>query len=58
MGVMEVLKRVEALEIRVKRLEEMIGFEELSENEKKQLQERMKKPDFIKEKELWRELGV
>ncbi len=55
---MEVLKRVEALEIRVKRLEEMIGFEELSENEKKQLQERMKKPDFIKEKELWRELGV
>jgi len=40
------------IEIRVKRLEEMIEFEELSEDDKKQ------KPGSIREDELWRELSA
>ncbi|WP_461865722.1 hypothetical protein [Thermococcus sp.] len=55
---MEVVKKLQQLEDRIKRLEKLIEFEELSEKKIKGLEKRRKNRDSISEKEFWRELGV
>ncbi|SEV92552.1 hypothetical protein [Thermococcus thioreducens] len=55
---MEVVKRLQQLEHRIERLERLMEFEELTEEEIRELEYRRKKRDFIGEDEFWRELGV
>ncbi len=51
-------RRVAVLEREIMEIKKFLEFEELSEDARNRLEERIKNPDFVPEEEFWREAGV